>query len=445
MKRVYLLKSALIASMFVSGGAYAQIDSCNVFLQGNHVEVGVSPSGSYGSCVPAPSGYHPHGGLSDSYYHPCSSGAYTPTPLGFVADPEFTGWDTTSSGSHYMGDYFLPGTPFEGWSVQIAGVQYQAYNTEASLPTGLTGSNIGYTSVVGQQTSTWQGEVDSVQITQVTTVDSGSLYFTVQLTFTNLSTTPVNDLYYFRSVDPDNDETWSGGSFVTTNTIVSQGPDTAALVTAYGQLGTWTVMGLGTTDTNARSVVYETWPLASTVDLGTIYNQTYAPSTSLYTTGATNTADVAIGLIYHISHLATVDSAADSTLRTTSTAHLHPANSQTVTYFYAFGQAGIDSAITNTSRVDSTANISLGVSSINNNANLKVYPNPATETINVSGLNAGDQLSLYDMMGRQVLSQQVASGGINTVSINNVAPGAYVLIARDVNGNVESRVPVQKL
>jgi len=76
---------------------------------------------------------------------------------------------------------------------------------------------------------------------------------------------------------------------------------------------------------------------------------------------------------------------------------------------------------------------------------LKVYPNPANETFNVLGLNAGDQLVLFDMMGRVVVSQQVGSAGVNSLSVNNVAPGAYILIAKDVNGNVEARVPVQKL
>jgi len=443
MKPFYKITSAAIAALFLAGSAQAQIDSCNVFLQGNHVEVGISPSGSYGSCVPAPSGYHPHGAIANSMYHPCSSGYESPTPLGFVADPLFTGWSTDSL-SHYMGDYFLPGDPFEGWSIQIGGVQYQGFNTNDTLPAGLTGSNIGYTSVVGQVTSTWQGSVDSVEITQVTTLDSGSLYFTVQVTFTNLGTTPVNNLYYFRSVDPDNDETWPGGSFPTINNIVNQGPDTT-LVTAYGVTGTWTTMGLGTTDTNARCIVYETWPLVPTVDLGTIYNQTYATGTSLYAQGATDTVDWSIGIVYLIPHLATVDSAADSIFRTTSTAHLHPANSATITYFYAFGQAGIDSALASSSRTDSTTNISLGVTNVNSNTTLKVYPNPANETFNVLGLNAGDQLVLFDMMGRVVVSQQVGSAGVNSLSVNNVAPGAYILIAKDVNGNVEARVPVQKL
>jgi len=440
MKFGWYKKSVIIAAIFCGGSAYGQIDSCNVFLRGNHLEIGISPSGSYGSCIDAPSGYHPRIGSTPSDYQPCSVilGAH---PLGFVADPEFTGWSTDSS-SHYMGDYFLPGTPFEGWSVQVAGVQYQGFNTQSSLPAGLTGSNTSYTSVVGQQTSTWEGSVDSLQITQLTSIDSGSLYFTVQVTFTNLYTHPMNNIYYLRSLDPDNDELWPGGSFTTTNTIVHQGPDTT-LVTAYGPTGTWTMMGLGTTDTNSRCLVYDTWPIFSSVDLSRVYDQTFGPG--FYAQGESDTEDIAIGLVYRIAHLSGVDSAADSTYRTTSTAPLHPANSATIKYFYAFGPAGIDSAISNLYSVDSVPNISLGVKNINGASAVKVFPNPASETFNVTGLNSGDQLALYDMMGRMVLGQVATGAGMNALSVRNLPAGAYILVARDSNGNVESRVPVRKL
>jgi hypothetical protein len=448
MKPVYLLKYGIAATMLLAGNAYAQMDSCNVFLQGNHVEIGISPSGSYGSSVVAPSGYHAHGPAGPSYYHPCSSGATTGTALGFVADPLMTGWSTdTAALSHYMGDYFLPGYPFEGWSIQVGGTQYQAFNTTGTGGyTGtLTGSNIGYTTAVAGVTSTWQGSVDSIEITQVTTIDTGNLYFMVEVNFTNLRLTPVNDIYYFRSVDPDNDETWPGGGFPTVNKIACQGPDTT-LVTAYGLTGTWTIMGLGTTDTNARCLIYEGWPLPDTVDLSHVYNQTYSYGTSfpsLYTAGGIDTLDNAIGLVYHIAHLATVDSASDSTYRTTSTAHLHPANSASITYFYAFGQAGIDSAFSAMNKNTPAVN-PLAVQSVNGSADVKVYPNPSKGLFNVSGLSAGDKLILYDMMGRVALAQD-GSQGVNTISAGSISPGAYILVVNDADGNVKSRIPLQKL
>src|SRR5688500_9331719 len=47
---------ALLAALATSG--WADTVGGNVFLQGNYVEVGIHPSGSFGSSVNAPAGFH---------------------------------------------------------------------------------------------------------------------------------------------------------------------------------------------------------------------------------------------------------------------------------------------------------------------------------------------------------------------------------------------------
>ena len=441
MKPVYF-KSAVVAAIFLAGNAHAQTDSCNVFLQGNHVEIGISPSGSYGSSVQEPAGYH--GNVFDgSTYMPCGVSTSRGAHLGFVADPQMNGWATTGT-NHYMGDYFLPGSPFEGWELQIDTMRVQAFNSDTSGFDGTltgTGSNISYSSTPISSSSIWQGEFDTLMVTQITTVDSGSLYFTLQVTLTNLGVLPKNNVYYFRSLDPDNDQPWPGGSFSTYNKIAHQVTDTT-VVTATGHTVAWSQLALGTTDTNARCLVYTDWPLAKTVDLGTVYNQSYTPA--VYADGAEDDGDLAIGLVYHVAHLSGVDSAADSTYRVSAGAHLHPANSATMTFFYSFSQPGMDSALSAMNRT-TTVLLPTGVKNINGNGDIKVYPNPAKELISVTGLLAGDQLTLYDMMGKAILVQAISSQGVNTVSVGNIPAGAYILSVRDAAGNVKSRMPVQKL
>ncbi len=113
MKLQRLFKVALIfAGLFASFASNAQLVGTNVFLKGKYVEIGIGNAGYYGSDTAAPVGYHPH----------CDVCVY-PNEIGFVADPLMTGW-STSSGSHYMGDYFLPGSPYEGWNLQLSTREY---------------------------------------------------------------------------------------------------------------------------------------------------------------------------------------------------------------------------------------------------------------------------------------------------------------------------------
>src|SRR5436305_1231305 len=60
------------------------------FLQGNFLEVGISPTGSYGSSQPAPTGYHPSGAYT--LWDPGTSSYVSTRLLGFVADPAMDGW-----------------------------------------------------------------------------------------------------------------------------------------------------------------------------------------------------------------------------------------------------------------------------------------------------------------------------------------------------------------
>ncbi len=443
MKKIYFLLPLIGISLLSAQTSNAQMVSGSVFLKGHYVEVGIGALGYYGSDTTAPAGYHPH-----------LIGGVPANRVGFVADPLMTGWDTAAA-HHYMGDYFLPGSPFEGWDIQIGGKRCEAYNNG---PTAISfmygggmgtcfGYNTGYATSGSTVSATWQGTADSVTITQVTTLDTMDFYFTVKVTLTNTAVAPKNDIYYFRSLDPDNDETWTGGGFPTNNTIDLQMPAaTASMVTAVGMSSTLPPLSLGSPDTASRAVIYNSWPITSTTDLATVYNETWGGGTgAFYTAGVNHPGDIAIGLIMNVPHLATVDSAGDSVLRTTSSGMLHPANTASFTYFYAFSTAGADSAIARLNRgYSGTGTLSTGIHQVNTDIN--VYPNPAKNLVNITGLNTTDHVSVYNMMGQTVINnQQATTQGLNTISLNNLPAGAYVLIVTDENGAIRSRVPVRKM
>src|SRR6185312_4382146 len=186
MKKPYLLIpiGILIINLFAHE-VDAQLTDCNVFLKGNHLEVGINWNGAYGSSVVPPSGYHPRGGDPVINSPVCGNTCDSSGGLGFVCDPDKDGWTVGSPA--YYGDYFLPGTPQEGWSIMADGKQANAWNGPGCDTSGprimdsaMTGSNISYIDTGSKRIGIWQGMYDSILITQVTTLDTAHTYFKVK-------------------------------------------------------------------------------------------------------------------------------------------------------------------------------------------------------------------------------------------------------------------------
>ncbi len=77
-----------------------QISNGQGFLQGQFAQVGVRANGAFGS-TSVPSGFN---------QNPANC-------LGFRVDREMDGWGVTTDD----GDFFCPGSPFEGWQMKVAG------------------------------------------------------------------------------------------------------------------------------------------------------------------------------------------------------------------------------------------------------------------------------------------------------------------------------------
>ena len=279
----------LIALLLISFSTYAQISGANVFIKGDYVEVGASQTGAFGA-NPALAGYHNNVGTS----------------LGFVADPDKDGWLVSSPGSaNYMGDYFVPGSPYEGWDLKANGTTYRYRNLGAPCP-GTSCANISYTATATEQTMTWQGTVGGLTITQKTVVKKDKLYFVMYVDVVNTSGAAVNNIYYFRGLDPDNDQPWPLGNFQTDNRIVFQ-PSLISkncLVTATGRgYPAQAYLGLGTKDCRAKCCIFSAWPYAAQPD--DTYNQNGSSASFNYNVGTTIlNQDIAIGLVYNLGNLA---------------------------------------------------------------------------------------------------------------------------------------------
>lgn len=417
------------AVAFLSTGTYAQIDSCNVFLKGNYVEVGINPLGAFGSSTNAPAGYHSNAGGQFFINPGCDMVVIDrPGALGFVADPNMTGW------SNYYGDYYLPGSPQEGWAMQVGAMNATAYTPALnySAPAmDMPGANISYSAAGGQATGVWQGMYDSIQVTQTTTVDTNGLFFRVRVDLVNLSSTAKDSVYYMRTIDPDNEQV-ATASFVTNNVIEHQvsGSSNLVCVSARGVTDSGSYMALAAEDGRAKAFILD-FGLTPTNTPSAIYGGTTGaymlPSTSYI-------SDVGIGLIFNIGHLASVDSAADSVGRKTTS--LHPANSASFSFIYAFKYGVADTAAGNGSSVNT------GIATVKGNA-VKVSPNPIADNALVSGLSAGDALSVYDMSGRQWINSSV-SDSKTVIDTHQLPGGIYLVVIKDAAGVVKERIRVQK-
>ena len=210
--------------------ATAQMVGDNVFLKGKYVEIGIAPNGGYGSTLEAPANYHPFlGGTTFDFWDPgagtdLTSGNF----LGFVADYGADGW--TVGTPPFWGDFYLPGDPQEGWAVSVGGTESDAYIPAYQYfggppLTGYTGSlagtNLAYINSGGISKGVWKGTDGAMEIRQTTTLDTNKLYFTVNVIMVNHGLTALNNIYYVRTVDPDNEETREGATAFTTDNSIT--------------------------------------------------------------------------------------------------------------------------------------------------------------------------------------------------------------------------------
>ena len=245
----------------------AQIVNGEAFLQGTYAEVGIGSCGSFGTSNPSPTGYHSR-----------VSSFVGNQSLGFVADIGKDGWSTGFP--DFVGDYFLPGSPEEGWGLTIDGVNYN--NNQMCNVYDIPGSIISYNATTSQVEATWQGNIGGLNITAKTYIPNNSLYFVTTVTVTNTSASTINNVYYMRNVDPDHGVFTPGGGddFSTINSIVYQNPNPCnnALVTATTQLGSY-YLGLGSIfDDVAFSIAFKLGNLAP--NDSTTFSYTYVLSES---------------------------------------------------------------------------------------------------------------------------------------------------------------------
>jgi hypothetical protein len=270
----------------------------DIFLKGNFIEVGVNDAGSYGTDdVPNPVlGYH--------NYIPVTW--YGTFGIGFVADYEMDGWNTSSNPGvipNYSGDYFLPGYPWEGFLVEYTygGNDYTGKNCGALNDYGIVPSSITNTSSGTTQSALWNGTLtgggQSLLVTQRTYFNINEARFFIEVTLKNTGSEVLNSVEYARHVDPDQEQNLYGDSYYTTSNYVSfpTGAAGFAEVVAMG-VHRQVPMSLRLYHTNAKASVSLSGLEINTPDV--ILDSPYTP-----TQAAPFVADVGVGVAVRFASL----------------------------------------------------------------------------------------------------------------------------------------------
>jgi len=218
----------------------------DVFLQGTYMELGINVDGYFGSTSDAPAGYHPD-----------MNGVGNSGPIGFVADYQKDGWGNGTP--PFGGDYFLPGTPYEGFSIKWNNSttvgNFGGYSS--NIPTvSLTDTSSGTT-----HSAVWVGEDPGImRVTHTISFEQNDTEVNITTLIENINASSLSSLEFMRTVDPDNEQTWTG-SFRTTNQVLSQpteGNDLAVVV-AQGVTYPDMLLGLKTNDSRALVSANNNW------------------------------------------------------------------------------------------------------------------------------------------------------------------------------------------
>jgi|GEM_PF-888822 len=267
----------IILSWIGQSAVHSQLIGASGYIIGDNVEIGINDSGHEGAPRLVASNNRSNQALGSPVY------------FGFVANPQLDGW------VNYDGDFFTPGTPENGFGIEVGGLNY-SNNASGDLEQ-IIGSITSYTEEGDCIFIEWDGDVANVHVHVVYRLIKTELYYTTEVTLTNTGGTDLTDVYYYRNLDPDNNVT-IGGGYATQNSIVAQPTPSCekALVTAT-QTGPWaSYMGLGAIGENFR-VSYGGF---TNRDASNIWNGIGFTNT----VGSSAFVDQAISIAYKVSTLA---------------------------------------------------------------------------------------------------------------------------------------------
>lgn len=273
-----------VITAFNTMSVKAQMVGTNAYIKATSVEIGIAGAGGFEGCdvtaSPPLAGMHYRSGTNF---------------FGFVANPQLNAW----AGSAFDGDFFTPGSPENGWGFEIGTSGIAAGNNCSALQE-INGSITSWTHNFSCYNADWEGDYTvgtNLHFKVNYFLQETDLYYTTTVSITNNTAATIPDMYYYRNVDPDNNQTLSG-DYTTTNMIVSEPGSGCNLAhVSATQTNPWnSYLGLAAIGNNWRAS-YGGFANRDASDLWTGAGFTQ-------TVGASVFLDEAIALAYRIQNLA---------------------------------------------------------------------------------------------------------------------------------------------
>jgi gliding motility-associated-like protein len=201
MKSIKLTLIALLTGGLFAGNAIGQMVGTNAFLMGINQEIGIHTLGYEGTSpgsIPAPFPTHYRGFTSR---------------LAFLSNADLSSpWSTLN----YMGDVIMPGSPEGRFGMEVDGVTQ--FNSSAA-GSGITSFGLSNYTIYGKCKSVdWDGIYAGIQINMNYIMDTTKTYYRIIITLTNTNPIAKNNVFFYKSLDPDNNQD-IGWGFATTNTV----------------------------------------------------------------------------------------------------------------------------------------------------------------------------------------------------------------------------------
>lgn len=276
-----------LSLLALTTNGYSQMVGTCAYVQGTSVEYAIDGAGGYEGVqtgtYPTPGGYH----------------FRSNNPIfGFVSNPQVNGWTT------YDGDFFTPGTPENGWGIEIIdGATDLTASNNCNYQIDIPGAITGYVIDGLCRIVTWEANYISGGYNLHIKIDyvlrTPDLYYTTVVTITN-NGVAIPDFYYYRNFDPDNNVSINGFDYSTQNTIQSQpgsGCNKAHVKATSTNPGSQPLsyVGLAGVGTDFRAI----YGGFSNRDASDIWNNIGFTQAA----GSTNFADEAIAIAYRIQNL----------------------------------------------------------------------------------------------------------------------------------------------
>lgn len=282
MIRIKLLFSLLLSTFlyFITGTATAQMVGANAYIKATSVEIGINGAGGFEGV---------NTGVSPvlAGMHPRTNTAF----FGFVANPQLNGW----AGSAFDGDFFTPGTPENGWGIEVGGTNYA---NNCNLAQDIPGAITSWLHTYNCYTSDWEGNIANLHVKVNYFLQETDLYYTTTVSITNNTGAMIPEMFYYRNLDPDNNIMINGSVYDTQNSIENQPSGSCGIAhVSATQTNPWnSYLGLAAIGPNWRAD-YGGFNNRDASDLwnGVGFTQTI---------GASVYADEAIALAYRIQNLA---------------------------------------------------------------------------------------------------------------------------------------------